>query len=247
MEKHYSHELIADYLGGFVAKEKRIDIANHLESCERCATIARGIAEAGATEVDLLETKLRQRVAAGEFRRASRKVKGSWMLRAAAVLFVVGLSVLVWQQVRSSAPSTDNIVAQHLEEHYSSPIVLRGEPNVDSLRSIATTAYQENDFTRASTEFAQLVEVHGEKATAEDHFYLGISLLYSDKLEQSIASLAVVEQSNSRYQQQGRWYLSLALWKNGDSIGAQEYWEYISVNEDHYKQAEARELLESSE
>jgi hypothetical protein len=164
-----------------------------------------------------IEERLHRETRSGELR-YKRGVRGGWMLKAAGLLFLVAMGLLTWRVAFGGGPSTDERVSELLAEPFDVQTHLQGAATADSA------------------------------SDAPDRFNTALGTLRAGaNIELAIREFGTLEKAISPLSQPARWYLSLALWKNGDSIGARDYWQRIVDTPGHFMQAEARELLELSD
>jgi len=162
----------------------------------------------------------------------------------AAASFLLIAFASWWIINASPKATTEELLATYMQP-YRNPSNLRGEGRSILLRSQAAELYSNGDYNQAALIWDRLMMVEGG-GTERDHFYMGISRLFSTppKAEQAIRQLEIVLQSDNDYHQQSWWYIALAYLKTGKQEEARSYLEKL-VEKGEYKKEEAEALLDS--
>lgn len=150
---------------------------------------------------------------------AIRRSLRTW-LSVAAVLLVGVLAIVAIQR---SSNDYDTLMASHLAETYANNETRKSGNSVDSLKSLAISAYLSHDF-KASAEYreAYLQEVAPDK---QDLLFLGLSYLYqqpanADKAISTFNNLLALD--GSLFGEETEWHLSLAYLLAGDYAKAKQ-------------------------
>lgn len=261
-KRKYSFELLADYVDGLVDANTAASIERSIETDEETRSIVEGIRffyESKSADREGLEEylddfadRLAQKVEAGP-QRSSRGGFSSTFRIAAAVALLITAGYLFLQL---NGQSGNPVIAQ-LEETYPGPVTTRSatpditEAPLFETEQSATQAYNSGDYDRAADLFYELIAARQD--SDEWIFYGAISQLYDKEYEAAIGGF---EQLKSLYyergapgvfNQQGEWYLSLALYQGNRKEEAREIWQKISAQESHYQRNAASELLESTQ
>ncbi len=116
-------------------------------------------------------------------------------------------------------------VDQLLSEHYAKPFtrdVLKGPESTLAIRSKAYHFYQNEAYKETIPLLEQLIATGG--AEQEDHFFLGLSYLYTKQPEKGAQEFkTLLEGPADNYQDIATWYLGLALTDAGAYEEAKVY------------------------
>ena len=125
-----------------------------------------------------------------------------------------------------------------VSKNVSYPII-RSSPEENQLTT-AFIAYENKDFTQALTLFEAYFE---ETKDTTILYYQANVLLASDKPEQAIALLNIVEHSSSNLSSRTHWYKALAYLKSNKQAEAILELEIAVKNQEEFKKVEAQNLL----
>lgn len=241
MDTKYNYELIEDYLNGLLSEEASKKISALIETDAVARDIANGIL--------LLKNKFKTDEATEEYLNERLAIQNnlitqnnrkslSW-LKVAATIVLVLVSGLVIYNITANQNGQE-LVAQALEVPYPMIAVSRGDDTNDDLNE-AISAYESRNFAKAAASYTKL-----EQSTTIK-FYLGLSYLYNDNLDEAIAKLSDRALQESRFSDQCEWYLALAYFKAGEANKSKAILHGIANNDKHYVNQEARDLLNSME
>lgn len=167
------------------------------------------------------------------------KKRNLWVvtsLVAASIALCIGLFFYL-------KPTTEQLLAQHLSEPFATHEVRKGVSETEELRQQARTAYTKSDFEATINYYNQIAEAR----TTEDYFFLGLSQLYEDQLNDAIISLqsaAIQSQGKRDYQEEIDWFLALAYLKSGEKTAAKELL-HRAIDEEYWIIKDAAKLLKS--
>lgn len=132
-------------------------------------------------------------------------------------------------------------VVQYLEQDPFSYAELRkSSEDITTTRSKAIDAYMTKNYISAIN-YWQQVDQFGQ-ATPEDHFYLGLSYLYSKQYLLAVNSFKKEFGGKDKFQQEKVWFLALSQIQAGNSKAAKTTLEVIQPDEWQYENA--RKILE---
>jgi hypothetical protein len=244
MNKKYSYELIRDYLHGVLDKKTAEEIGMLIRTDETARSIALGIiylekqfkeeAEADVY-LDTLYRKRAEMIA--ERTKASTLAFKPFIRMAAALLLLVTAGVVVRLLM---APGIATLVDRELRQPYSLPTLARTHESFTTLDS-AYQLYSQADYPGAAQLFQRASQLDQHQTVAL--FYFGLSELYAGNCARAANLLASGDLVGTRFEQQARWYQSLALIQSGDRTKAREQLEWMAADPNHFKSKEASELL----
>lgn len=163
-----------------------------------------------------------------------------WMYVAAAVVLVLIASVLYFNRSRPAVP--EELFAQNFEP-YQMVLNQRSSRENEDLLNAAINAYERGDFEQAVEKFTALSSVDSLGMAPE--FYTAISWLALQQADKAIAPLeSIAGQNQSLLSEQARWYLAMAYLSGGNKNSARKVLAEIQGYKRHFKQEEARILLE---
>lgn len=224
---------LIDFYSGLLAKQENVAVREHLTSCPKCREEARESRVFLDVRAEPSETRPAVRVAF-----LSRHV----LLAAAMLVITTGAALLIWRarrtevppetQALSTTPSTivppaaaqnpwrDLVIAK---ADYAPPTAGPGElywriggkgAQTQSTLPRAMMPYETNDFAGAERLLAEFLKDHPDAADA--HFYRGVSLLMLGRTPEAVPPLlAAVDNGTGKIRDEARWYLALALLKDG--------------------------------
>lgn len=234
----YNYELIEDFLDGIVDLATAKEIRRLLETDEVARDIAKGILilKEHFGEGENIEKYMDERLAQAEMeiaKNTSAQKSSSILKIAASIVFVVASGLALYQLSKSNL---EGLVADQLETPYEASVALRGANSSTALQG-ALAAYNDGQYQGA---FDLLKSENSAQAT----FFSGLSLLYLDQNAEAITHLKSTELIGSRYEEQSKWYLSLAYLKSDKLDQGEKLLLRIKFTKSHFKQKEAIEILE---
>ena len=161
------------------------------------------------------------------------KKKPIYLYIAASLTAIV--AVVAWFVLDKTNLSAETLLAQYSEEHYSAPFITRDEvssPNWVSLYN--------------NKEHAQVIKILNGKTDLEikEAFYLSLSYFYTNQFSVAIDLLQPIANSENIFNEQARWYMSLAYLNMVNKNEAKKL--LIRINKTKgYKYKEAEKLLQS--
>lgn len=159
------------------------------------------------------------------------------------------LLLFIASQVYQDAiqPSADKLVADYLSKPLPHNFGRKGITE-EHIRANGNEAYQTENYKDAIINYTQLMD--DEKGDIVDQFYLGLSYLYNNQVEQAIQALSAaksMELSNTFQDKEDiNWFLSLAYLKNGQKDAAKKELNFIITN-NLYRSVDAAKLLSTLE
>lgn len=161
-------------------------------------------------------------------------LRGAIGIAAAILLLLAGLWLF---QPASSA--SDTLFAENFQA-YPPPAKLRGQAGQDQLWESARSAYLEENYSLAASQFESLLaQGQTQHPLYLVHFYAGVSQLaqHPPRLADAIRHLLFVTAMDSDYFHPAQWYLALAFLKNGEPQKAKALLEKISEESSYRKKA----------
>ena len=129
-------------------------------------------------------------------------------LMTAAASLLLFFYINTGQQVIQLSP-----VDQLLSEHYAKPFtrtVLKGPESNLTLKTEAYYFYQKEEYPKTIVALEALIAEGAQNS--EDHFFLGLSYLYSQEPEKGVTQFKILlDGENNNYRDIATWYLGLAL------------------------------------
>jgi len=136
------------------------------------------------------------------------------------------LAILVIFPFKSQDP-IDKLLAKHYEIPYNRNI-LKGPALIDLQRNTAYSLYREKKYEAAIHFF--LKEIPSTDFQDSDHFFIGLSYLYTDQPEKAIDHLKqVADKTSSLYKDSAIWYTGLALVDAQRLTEASRYLEKVAL------------------
>ena len=208
-------------------------ISSHLEPCERCATVMAGLAlaesEGGFDSVAALskENVYQRLVPAG--------TNYGWIRYAAAVIILLS----AWFGLKDFGFQADPVESL-LKEHYPIAMVSRGAE--EEIWAEFEQYYRDDQFALAEEELVRLTS-----STETSSFYIALCRLYQEppKVAQAVSDFKSLSGGSGRFKEQSTWFLALTYLVGGEESNAEAVLTAISESEGHFKQMEARELLDA--
>jgi hypothetical protein len=239
-------------------EEERQRVVEHLVHCQFCSTLVQDLASCdlpGPTADE--KNRIRENVF-GEIHRKGRKPQRSmwiWLMRPApiAAFGILALILITWVYFvrRPVGPAKSTAISQppplevtsafRLDKPParlppSTTIVWRGgsqrqDRYVKDLDQ-ALDPYRADDFAKA----AQRLEVVSRKYThaAEAEFYLGVCYLFLDRNTDAAESLTRAQKYSRGALIDSSWYLSLAYYRQGDTVHAAAELETLCQGKSEY-------------
>lgn len=175
--------------------------------------------------------------------KAARATPRLWMPIAAAILFFVMGGGLAWYLIPGVSP--ERLAMGYLEEPYGGSQLMRGKSENPAWEE-AMAAYYAMSYAEAEAMFEAIAAQEQSNLIIQASFYQALSQLYSTDPDYAAIArlLAEVQESGSEaYEQQARWYQSLALILDGKAKDALPLLETIVADEDHFRNAQASVML----
>lgn len=260
-------EELLDFYSGALEEAAESVVREHLVTCAQCRERARYT----RTFVNVMcQPPSARPVRFGGFSWILTRPAPLLMAAAATVMIALGVALLLRpphhpgippaQEARSSTPPPirsetpatnpwkDLVIAK---AEYSPPVAGpdemfyrdgRGGPKTQSTLPLAMEPYERNDFAEAERRLAEFVARNPQ--APEAHFYRGVSMLLLNRLSESVAPFqAAIQTGKGAVVEEARWYLALALLKDGQSAKALEQLESLSGTVGA-RRAEAEKLRE---
>lgn len=141
-----------------------------------------------------------------------------WLLATAAAVLLLVSSILALKNFTSASPAklADSYIST---EKFPHPLELRSkglEEDLGELRNQAALAYIKSDYSTAISLGEQIIQQAAE-TTTDDHFFLGLSYLYSHQLPLAIDQLTRAREKGrltGRFLPETEWFLALAYIKD---------------------------------
>jgi len=159
---------------------------------------------------------------------------------AASIIFIIAAFFII--QGNSSLNSVE-IADKYLKENkFPNAMAIKGKNDVSSLELKMEEAYNKDNFLEAIKFGKQLVEL--DSTHSNNYFFLGLSYLYKEDLQNAEKYLLEFKQKKKRqFDQESRWFLALTYIKKKDFDKARTELEYIVAHKE-WKFKLAKELLE---
>lgn len=243
MNKKYNYELIRDYLYGRVDKKTADEVSAHIRTDDITRSIALGIVlldkmasdEEGAQQyLDAFQCQQLERIG---------QPTQSWSSMAiitkvaASLILIVSVGFVVY---RLSQPSINDLLEKELKTAYTVPMLTRGDGA--STLDKAFQLYVEKEYEMAAQQFQ--ISWQNDSTQMIALFYGGLSLLYANKDQAALVLLQHSALKSSRFEQQAKWYSTMALMKLGNLETAKTWLNDMATNEAHFKAQEVRYFLE---
>ncbi|WP_144017465.1 tetratricopeptide repeat protein [Ekhidna lutea] len=237
MKTKYNYELIEDYLNGILDSKTMSEVKHLLETDEVARGIAQGILnmkerfDADESQMDdyLSQTLEKKQKLINDYssQRSSLRI-----IKIAAAVLVLAVSTFAIYQL--TQPTLNDVLAYELSQPYEMFITSRdGEGSLDH----ALVTYNNGNYAEV---FNYIQNTH----TAQSSFLKGLSYLYLEEYESAITELQSVANSDSRFEEQARWYLAIAYLQTDEPEKAKAILAQIKGNPNHYKAERAVEILD---
>ena len=239
------HKIILDYIDQYHAGEileadfqKRLKTDHQLQEAFAQHQQDLHVIRAGAKE------QLKKKAALALERQEQKKVKTFSLKRplqfAAAIAFFV-VSTFLIQNYNQSSP-TPNLFATHFE--LPDPAGERNASTQSLAWNEAMTTYANQDFEKTIELLQPLIQQDTFLYPDRGRLFLAISQLMIDEDQKAIKLLTSISPESS-YIQDAEWYQALAYLKIENLTAAKIAFQKIVVQARHFKQKEAKQILES--
>src|SRR5688572_26373273 len=162
-----------------------------------------------------------------------------WYYYAAAA--VIGITVVVAVFMNSFKENPDQLFQAYFTPYPNMfEPALRSNQSIDSKRAEAFQAYEQGNYQKAATLFANLLK---DNKDAGMLLLLGNSNLILGNLEEAKANFITLDQDFDDLDMQAKWFLSLCYLKSGETEKARAILKELGATEISYA-TKARELLE---
>ena len=162
-----------------------------------------------------------------------------WYYYAAAA--VIGITVVVAVFMNSFKENPDQLFQAYFTPYPNMfEPSLRSNQSIDSKRAEAFQAYEQGNYQKAATLFADLLK---DNKDAGMLLLLGNSNLILGNLEEAKANFITLDQDFDDLDMQAKWFLSLCYLKSGETEKARAILKELGATEISYA-TKARELLE---
>lgn len=191
-----SEGAIQGYLGNRLSLNERHKVENHLLDCPLCSDAVEGFA----------------------MQRKDSAKRGilsiNWRIIAVAAAAVALIAAVVW--IYSGPQDSGSLYASYYEPYDSDLDIQFREAGgssipADTPLTRGLKAYGSHDFARAIPELQGFVTRFPDHAVAR--FYLGLSLVSEERLEEAAQQLGIVQQARQEYWEEACWYEALVLIK----------------------------------
>ncbi|MEO9870481.1 tetratricopeptide repeat protein [Ekhidna sp.] len=236
MKTIYNYELIEDYLDGILDSQTMNELRHLLATDESAREIAKGILIMknhfkNDQEIESYLDEILSRRQKVINKHVRKKKLGLLHIAASLTAFVL-LSLAVYQ---FSKPSIEGILNNHLSDQYKISTTLRNS-NYTNHFDKTLSAYR-------SKNYQEVIERLNNPHTAKEVFLKGLSFLYSGEYQLAIKEFERESLINSRFEEQARWYLSVAYLKVREWDKAKKVLLVIVEFPSHYKKKESQKLL----
>lgn len=165
---------------------------------------------------------------------------------AASIAGIITSSMLIWWL--SSKPVNEKLFTQYFEPYkVYAPILsdLRSSNNEQNNIKTAKQFYEKEQYKKAIIYFNQFIKKSGKMSNTGVYLYLGISYMQVDEFADAQKCFTKIIKSNDiLHKQQAEWYLALSYLKSDDLNKSKQILENIANNNQHYKNGQARHLME---
>lgn len=156
-----------------------------------------------------------------------------------AIGILLGI-LFLWKFLQPKAPVSEVIYAQYFEPYPNTLVLEDRNSSVTNTTQQAFIAYEKGKFKEAALLFERL----STSNTSDVLFYEAIALLSIQEPKKSITKLqTVLNNPDSRYSEQAKWYLALAFIANNEQEQAIPLLKAIQKSTSSYKQREAEKIL----
>ncbi|MEP5612192.1 MAG: hypothetical protein ABJP45_08075 [Cyclobacteriaceae bacterium] len=238
MKTDYNYELIKDCLDGILDTKTTARIKDLIDKDETARDIAKGILlldKRYGNDEDLdaylfnLHTKQRRVID-----RMFQPKRSISFLKIAASISILIVAALVAYQLNK--PTLSDLVTAELSIPYQSPTTVRNSEEISDF-DLAMIAYSKG-------EYARTFELLDEESNSQAIFFKGLSKLFMAEYSSASEYFNKPQLLESRYEEQSRWYLTLAYIKSHQIFKAQETLDFITSDNTHFKYSEALKMKE---
>lgn len=148
---------------------------------------------------------------------------------------LIGAMILIGTLTPSR--DTDQLFTKNYQSFPAMTSVTRGDAAGQDLYNKGIEFYKEGRYPEAVSAFRQ-----APKENNAALFYLGLSELATDNVDQAISALELAAEKQGTFYKETRWYLGLAWLKKGDKAEAARYFDSLSANEGIYGRRAAKIL-----
>lgn len=153
----------------------------------------------------------------------------TWITAAASIAILI--SVFFYKQ---NMADPDVLAAQYLQTQFvEHPGNSKGFAQVNSFRSEAILAFNEEAFLKAAENFEKITE-----PTQEDIYYLGLSFLKTGQYSKASESLEKCLSEGSRFKEEATWFLAISLILEGKEANSKVLLEEIKKVDWQYEKAQ---------
>lgn len=166
--------------------------------------------------------------------------RGKFLLAAASVLLLAAITIIFLLISGQAEKSSARLFAGYYEP-YPADGTARSEAGMESPENVAIQYYASGEYAKASGLLKELSLNYPEDDKFS--FYYAITLIETNELPSAIAVLETMAGKNSGFfKEQSRWYLAMALLKQGDDKRTKDVLSLI-INQKGYNFKEAENLL----
>jgi len=158
-----------------------------------------------------------------------------YMKRIVAVLILGVLAFALYHFLGKN--DSRNLVDNYIAEIHADPTVVMGEAEDEKAWQLAIAAFQQDDYAEAVKSIKNI-----QSPDTEQQFYLGLGNLYQADYPAAIAVFESLVNTENRFTESVKWYISLTHLKNNQPEQAKKYLQEI-VNTSSWKAKEAQTLL----
>lgn len=253
MKSQYDYELIRDYLHGLADSKTAREVGDLIRRDEIARSIAEGILRLDenfqgneeAIESYLEKIYQSQLHTIHKHTQPAGLLQRYWLRIAASLLILVAAGVAIWTQL--SEPGMDSLIAQELSVPYPASNLFRSE-TAPTIEDQGYVAYEAGRYDEATRYFDLALAADNSKVRdASIYFYNALSQLYAGNYARATELLESPAIAESRYLQQARWYMGLALLRLNNRAAAIEVLSEIRKDPRSFKYEAAGELLSQLE
>ena len=214
-----SEQEVRDYINEKLTDERRFFVENHLLDCPLCSDAVEGYELMMETPVLNTSAPTMEPVKVVDFQR-------SFWMRTAAALALLLVALFGLYQIGGN--SDEHLFADAFIPYESDlSVIVRGaeatanpKMAVDPALQAGAATFEQGNFKESITHFEEYLKKETDNQLIR--FHLGIAQLEVDQLEHAIKNLSMVHEQSQTYQREAKWYLGLALLKNGKRAKAIE-------------------------
>lgn len=160
----------------------------------------------------------------------------AWRIIGIAATVLIAVGVYLWFDGQQNGDPFDAYF-----EPYAMVLTERAAADTATVDRLVTTAvrqYTQGEFRQAAESFAKLRDI--DPSAPAYTFYEGVARLGAGEHDQAVDALReLLDMPDHLLVQQGRWYLALAQWENGQQDEALANMELIQPGEFKYDEARA--------